>query len=48
MRDLTRNGRAALGADAFAAAYDQGWQLDRATAATEVDPARMPGDQQVH
>lgn len=48
VRDLTRNGRDALGVDAFAAAYDEGWRLDRATAATEVDPARMPGDQQVH
>ncbi|WP_405363398.1 hypothetical protein OG535_38745 [Kitasatospora sp. NBC_00085] len=48
VRDLTRNGRDALGAESFAAAYEEGWGLDRATAATEVDPARMSGDQRMH
>ncbi|WP_404189484.1 AfsR/SARP family transcriptional regulator [Streptomyces tauricus] len=43
VRDLTRRGRAALGAAAFAAAYEQGWDLDARTATTVVDPARLPG-----
>ncbi|MEU9046987.1 MULTISPECIES: hypothetical protein [unclassified Kitasatospora] len=38
----------ALGADSFAAAYEEGRGLDRATAATEVDPASMSGDQRTH
>jgi len=42
VRELTRRGRAALGEQAFAAAYGKGWELDRKTAVTEVDPAR-PG-----
>ncbi len=41
VRDLTRHGRAALGEDAFAAAYSKGWELDRATALAEADPARL-------
>ncbi|MDX2933617.1 AfsR/SARP family transcriptional regulator [Streptomyces ipomoeae] len=41
VRDLTRRGRAALGEEAFAAAYGKGWELDRRTAVTEVDPARL-------
>jgi hypothetical protein len=28
VRDLTRRGRAALGGEAFAAAYAKGWELD--------------------
>ncbi|MEV4021003.1 AfsR/SARP family transcriptional regulator, partial [Nonomuraea angiospora] len=40
VRELTRRGRAALGEDAFAAAYRKGWELDGRTAVTEVDPAR--------
>lgn len=42
VRDLTRRGLAALGEEAFAAAYAKGWELDAKTAATEVDPARLP------
>jgi len=38
--DLIHRGRAALGEEAFAAAYDRGWQLDSRTAATTADPAR--------
>jgi hypothetical protein len=41
VRELTRRGRAALGEEAFAAAYGKGWKLDGRTAATEVDPARL-------
>ncbi|WNV85634.1 BTAD domain-containing putative transcriptional regulator [Umezawaea sp. Da 62-37] len=41
VRALTRRGRAALGGDAFAAAYAEGWELDGRTAAAEVDPARL-------
>ncbi|MFI7132013.1 BTAD domain-containing putative transcriptional regulator [Nonomuraea sp. NPDC050153] len=41
VRELTRRGRAALGEDAFAAAYGKGWELDGRTAATEADPARL-------
>ncbi|MFI1487867.1 BTAD domain-containing putative transcriptional regulator [Streptomyces sp. NPDC020747] len=41
VRDLTRRGRAALGEEAFAAAYGRGWELDAKTAAAEVDPARL-------
>ncbi|MGI5156900.1 BTAD domain-containing putative transcriptional regulator [Microbispora sp. CA-102843] len=41
VRELTRRGRAALGEEAFAAAYGKGWELDRKTAVTEVDPARL-------
>ncbi|MEV7140305.1 AfsR/SARP family transcriptional regulator [Streptomyces tauricus] len=43
VRDLTRRGRAVLGGAAFAAAYEQGWNLDARTATTVVDPARLPG-----
>ncbi|MDQ0774296.1 putative ATPase/DNA-binding SARP family transcriptional activator [Streptomyces aurantiacus] len=39
VRDLTRRGRAALGEEAFAAAYAKGWELDGETAASAVDPA---------
>jgi predicted ATPase/DNA-binding SARP family transcriptional activator len=38
---LTRRGQAALGKEAFAAAYGKGWELDGKTAVTEVDPARL-------
>ncbi|WP_433234931.1 ATP-binding protein [Streptosporangium sp. CA-135522] len=41
VRELTRRGRAALGEQAFAAAYGKGWELDGKTAVTEVDPARL-------
>lgn len=41
VRELTRRGRAALGEEAFAAAYGKGWELDGKTAVTEVDPARQ-------
>ncbi|OPG09048.1 hypothetical protein B1R27_07375 [Streptomyces sp. GKU 895] len=44
VRDLTRSGHAALGADSFAAAYAQGWELDPRTAATEADPVRLLAD----
>ncbi|MFJ3306866.1 BTAD domain-containing putative transcriptional regulator [Streptomyces sp. NPDC086549] len=39
VRDLTRRGRAALGEEAFAAAYGKGWEMDGQMAVTEVDPA---------
>ncbi|WP_329244565.1 hypothetical protein OG417_48040 [Actinoallomurus sp. NBC_01490] len=41
VRELTHRGRAALGEEAFAAAYGKGWQLDGKTAVTEADPARL-------
>ncbi|MFB9840042.1 AfsR/SARP family transcriptional regulator, partial [Actinoallomurus acaciae] len=41
VRELTRRGRAALGEEAFAAAYAKGWELDGRTAVTDVDPARL-------
>ncbi|WP_206505655.1 hypothetical protein [Streptomyces chrestomyceticus] len=41
VRALTHRGRAALGEDAFAAAYGTGWELDGKTAVTAVDPARL-------
>ncbi|GAA4624242.1 BTAD domain-containing putative transcriptional regulator [Actinoallomurus vinaceus] len=41
VRELTRSGQAALGEEAFAAAYGKGWELDGKTAVTEVDPARL-------
>ncbi|MEU6716103.1 hypothetical protein ABZ897_31945 [Nonomuraea sp. NPDC046802] len=41
VRELTRRGRAALGEEAFAAAYGKGWELDGKTAVTVVDPARL-------
>jgi hypothetical protein len=41
VRELTRRGRAALGEEAFAAAYGKGWQLDGMTAVTAVDPSRL-------
>ncbi|GAA4616295.1 BTAD domain-containing putative transcriptional regulator [Actinoallomurus liliacearum] len=41
VRELTRRGRAALGEEAFAAAYGKGWELDARMAVTEVDPARL-------
>lgn len=46
VRKLTGRGRAALSGKVFAAAYDEGWELDGATAVTAVDPAwlrRGPG-----
>ncbi|MFI6318870.1 hypothetical protein ACIBG8_15180 [Nonomuraea sp. NPDC050556] len=39
--EVTRRGRAVLGEEAFAAAYEKGWELDAQTAVTEVDPARL-------
>jgi predicted ATPase len=39
VRELIRRGRAALGEDAFAIAYEKGWELDAETAVTAVDPA---------
>ncbi|MFJ6673077.1 BTAD domain-containing putative transcriptional regulator [Actinosynnema sp. NPDC091369] len=39
VRELTRRGRAALGADEFAAAYARGWELDASSAVTAADPA---------
>ncbi|QUQ68778.1 BTAD domain-containing putative transcriptional regulator [Kutzneria sp. CA-103260] len=41
VRELVRRGEAALGTEAFAAAYGEGWRLDGDTAATAVDPARL-------
>ncbi len=41
VRELIQRGRAALGEEAFAAAYRNGWELDGRTAVTEVDPARL-------
>ncbi|MEU1519081.1 BTAD domain-containing putative transcriptional regulator [Streptomyces sp. NPDC005811] len=41
VRDLTLSGRAALGADAFAAAYGKGWELDHRAAMAVADPARL-------
>ncbi|MFI6279787.1 BTAD domain-containing putative transcriptional regulator [Streptomyces sp. NPDC050988] len=41
VRDLTGRGRTALGEEAFATAYEKGWELDAKTAVTEVDPARL-------
>ncbi|MFD1544564.1 AfsR/SARP family transcriptional regulator [Nonomuraea guangzhouensis] len=41
VRELTHRGQAALGEEAFAAAYGKGWELDGKTAVTEVDPARQ-------
>ncbi|MEV4395742.1 hypothetical protein [Nonomuraea sp. NPDC049607] len=41
VRELTRRGRAALGEDAFAAAYVKGWHLDGKAAAIEADPAHL-------
>ncbi|MGW4946158.1 BTAD domain-containing putative transcriptional regulator [Actinoplanes sp. NPDC004185] len=41
VRALTSRGRAALGDDDFAAAYEKGWQLDAQTAVTIVDPGRL-------
>ena len=40
VRELSRRGRAALGEEAFAAAYGKGWELDGKAAVTAVDPAR--------
>ncbi|MEV8363600.1 BTAD domain-containing putative transcriptional regulator [Streptomyces niveus] len=40
VRELTARGRAALGEEAFAAAYGTGRRLDRGAATAEVDPAR--------
>ncbi|WP_243726693.1 ATP-binding protein [Actinocrispum wychmicini] len=41
VHELTYRGRAALGEETFATAYDKGWELDGKTAVTEVDPARL-------
>ncbi|MFG1992044.1 BTAD domain-containing putative transcriptional regulator [Actinoplanes sp. NPDC048988] len=38
---LSREGRLALGGDAFDEAYGKGWNLDGKTALTRVDPARL-------
>jgi hypothetical protein len=40
VHDLTDRAKAALGDDAFAAAYRRGWELDAKAAMTEVDPGR--------
>jgi hypothetical protein len=40
---LTRDGRAVLGDEAFGAAYAAGWSLDQQTARARVDPARRTG-----
>ena len=37
---MAARGRTALGEDVFAAAYQDGWQLDGKTASLQVDPAR--------
>ncbi|BFU44695.1 ATP-binding protein [Krasilnikovia sp. MM14-A1004] len=39
--ELTRRGRAALGEEAFTAAYADGWSLDAAQARALADPARL-------
>ncbi|MEO6087951.1 MAG: BTAD domain-containing putative transcriptional regulator [Umezawaea sp.] len=44
IQELAVNGRAALGEDVFAAAYQYGWQLDGKTASRQVDPARLELD----
>jgi hypothetical protein len=41
VRELTHGGQAALGEDAFAAAYGAGWELDGKAAVTAVDPAGL-------
>ncbi|GGK77914.1 AfsR/SARP family transcriptional regulator [Mangrovihabitans endophyticus] len=38
---LSRSGRAALGDDGFARAYEAGWELDVPAALTRTDPARL-------
>ncbi|WP_437817520.1 hypothetical protein [Sorangium sp. So ce1078] len=38
---MVARGRAAPGEDVFAAAYQDGWQLDGKTASLQVDPARL-------
>ncbi|MGJ6968579.1 BTAD domain-containing putative transcriptional regulator [Streptosporangium sp. G11] len=38
---MAARGRTALGEDVFAAAYQDGWQLDGKTASLHVDPARL-------
>lgn len=40
IQEMVARGRTALGEDVFAAAYQDGWQLDGKTAALQVDPAR--------
>ncbi|MEJ2856011.1 MULTISPECIES: BTAD domain-containing putative transcriptional regulator [unclassified Saccharothrix] len=40
IQELTARGRAALGEDVFAAAYQAGWRLDGRTACLRVDPTR--------
>jgi hypothetical protein len=41
VRELSRRGRAALGDDDFAEAYEMGWELDGKAASAQVDPARL-------
>jgi predicted ATPase len=41
IRELSREGRAALGEDRFVDAYQKGWELDGKTALAEADPARL-------
>jgi tetratricopeptide (TPR) repeat protein len=41
VRELSRQGRAALGEERFAEAYHRGWDLDGKTALAETDPARL-------
>ncbi|MEO3807942.1 hypothetical protein ABGB17_02955 [Sphaerisporangium sp. B11E5] len=38
---MAARGRAALGEDVFAAAYQDGWRMDGKTASLQVDPARL-------
>ena len=41
IRELGGRSRAALGEDAYSAAYTQGWEQDGKTASAQVDPARL-------
>ncbi|HEX4508821.1 MAG TPA: hypothetical protein VH328_02035, partial [Burkholderiaceae bacterium] len=40
IQEMAAHGRTALGEDVFAAAYQDGWQLDGKTASLQVNPAR--------
>ncbi|GAA3201209.1 hypothetical protein [Nonomuraea roseoviolacea] len=44
VRELTRRGRAVLGEEAFAAAYGEGWELDRTAAVTAAGAATRTAD----
>jgi hypothetical protein len=43
VHDLTDRAKAALGQDAFTAAYERGWELEARAAVTEVDPGSLRG-----